>query len=261
MLNTEQAGARIAQLRKQAKFTQETLAEHLGVSPQAVSKWETGTAMPEVALLCALAETLNCGTDDILRPRECAAQSDSTAFAYDETFTPAPANIKMKARNDVRIIDLPACKMVSSGRVGWGDAFEPGGPMERFDKWFTAYDKTRADRFYPRDFMYGPEDGAWVEWAFAVTEIPTGIDGLGVIDFPGGLFAVAVSVDADGKDHGRVHNGIKDWVKASNCFALDMSDTRFCMGHISTPPKARDVMGYHQMDLYVPIRVREAGEK
>ena len=61
MLDTAKAGAWIAELRRQAKFTQESLAERLGVLPQAVSKWETGNAMPEVALLCALAETNELG--------------------------------------------------------------------------------------------------------------------------------------------------------------------------------------------------------
>jgi len=68
MLDTAKAGARIAELRKRAKFTQESLAERLGVSSQAVSKWETGNAMPEVALLCALAQALGCTVNDILEP-------------------------------------------------------------------------------------------------------------------------------------------------------------------------------------------------
>jgi transcriptional regulator with XRE-family HTH domain len=44
-------GERIAQLRKNSGFTQEILANTLGVSPQTVSKWETGTTMPDILLL------------------------------------------------------------------------------------------------------------------------------------------------------------------------------------------------------------------
>ena len=164
--------------------------------------------------------------------------------------------IKKSTRNDVRIIELPACKMITSGRATWDKAFEPGGPMERFDAWFSAYDKTRADAFYSRDFMWGTDD--WVEWACAVTDVPEGIDGLNVIDFPGGLYAVTVSVDGDGKDHDRVRKHMEDWVKQSGCFAVDVSDTRFRMGHITSPACTKAAMGYEQMDLYCPIRMKEA---
>ena len=44
-------GERIAQLRKNSGFTQEILANTLGVSPRTVSKWETGTTMPDILLL------------------------------------------------------------------------------------------------------------------------------------------------------------------------------------------------------------------
>jgi len=170
----------------------------------------------------------------------------------------AAATIKAKARNNVRIIELPACKMVTSGRATWDKAFKPGGTMERFDKWASAHDKTRADAFYSRDFMWGTDD--WGEWGCAVTEIPDHIDGLEVIDFPGGLFAVAVSVDGDGKDHDGVRKSMERWVKDSGCFADDVSDTRFRMGHITSPPATKEAMGYEQMDLYFPIRIKGEDE-
>ncbi len=44
-------GKKIKNLRSQKGITQETLADLLSVSPQAVSKWETGAAMPDILLL------------------------------------------------------------------------------------------------------------------------------------------------------------------------------------------------------------------
>ena len=172
----------------------------------------------------------------------------------------APSRIRPGARNNLRIIELPACRMVSSGRSPWDKAFGPDGPLSRFDQWLTAYSQSYTDHLQVRDLMWGPTSGAWVEWAFAVKEVPDGIDGLEVIDFPGGLFAVAISVDGDGRDHDRVHKGIQKWVRKSGCFALDETGERFCMGSITSPPAARDAMGYHQMDLYFPIRVKGANE-
>lgn len=57
----------LARLRKRAGYTQESLAEALGVSRQAVSKWESGQAMPEAATLVELADLLGCSLDQLMR--------------------------------------------------------------------------------------------------------------------------------------------------------------------------------------------------
>ena len=49
-------GERIASYRKKAGYSQEGLAEQLGVSRQAVSKWETGEATPDAERIIALAK-------------------------------------------------------------------------------------------------------------------------------------------------------------------------------------------------------------
>ena len=61
-------GNRIATLRKEKNMTQSELAEKLGVSPQAVSKWENDLAYPDITLLGSLAEILGCSIDSILKP-------------------------------------------------------------------------------------------------------------------------------------------------------------------------------------------------
>ena len=48
-------GDKIRQLRKGKGISQEVLAQYLGVSFQAVSKWETGTTLPDVTLIPAIA--------------------------------------------------------------------------------------------------------------------------------------------------------------------------------------------------------------
>ena len=52
--------------RKKALMSQETLAERVGVSRQAVSKWETGEASPEIGKLLLLAQTFGVTTDWLL---------------------------------------------------------------------------------------------------------------------------------------------------------------------------------------------------
>ncbi|MCL2058217.1 MAG: helix-turn-helix domain-containing protein [Oscillospiraceae bacterium] len=64
-MDTDKTGARIASMRKERGLTQESLAEMLGVSPQAVSKWENGRALPETALLPGLAKALETSIDSL----------------------------------------------------------------------------------------------------------------------------------------------------------------------------------------------------
>lgn len=58
-------GNKIRELRKARNISQEVLAQYLGVSFQAVSKWENETAMPDVALIPAIASFFGVSTDDL----------------------------------------------------------------------------------------------------------------------------------------------------------------------------------------------------
>lgn len=59
-------GSRIKQLRKSRGMTQDQLAELVGVSPQAVSKWENDISSPDISLLPKLAEIFQVTTDSLL---------------------------------------------------------------------------------------------------------------------------------------------------------------------------------------------------
>ena len=58
-------GDKIRQLRKGKGISQEVLAQYLGVSFQAVSKWETGTTLPDVTLIPAIASFFGVSTDEL----------------------------------------------------------------------------------------------------------------------------------------------------------------------------------------------------
>ncbi len=59
-------GKRIAVFRRQMSMTQDELAEKLGVSAQAVSKWENDLSCPDIMLLPRLAQYLNTSVDVLL---------------------------------------------------------------------------------------------------------------------------------------------------------------------------------------------------
>ena len=58
-MNELTLGIKISTLRKQNNLTQSDLADLLGVSSQAVSKWEMGQSMPDIVTLCKIAEQLD----------------------------------------------------------------------------------------------------------------------------------------------------------------------------------------------------------
>ena len=81
-MNVEKVGKQIAILRKEKGLTQNDLGERLGVSFQAVSKWERGEALPDITLLPDLAKILEITIDFIL----C---SDEKAVEYKGRFSVA----------------------------------------------------------------------------------------------------------------------------------------------------------------------------
>ena len=66
-------GKRIATLRRAKELTQDELAEKLGVSSQAVSKWENDQTCPDISLLPLLANILNISVDELLTGKKAEA--------------------------------------------------------------------------------------------------------------------------------------------------------------------------------------------
>ena len=71
-MNTEKVGSQIMELRKARGMTQGALGERLGVTFQAVSKWERGETLPDTAILVDLADALGTTVDFILTGQEPA---------------------------------------------------------------------------------------------------------------------------------------------------------------------------------------------
>ena len=59
-------GRKIRELRRGKDWTQEQLADFLNVSYQSVSKWETGTAIPDLSFVIPLARLFGVSTDELL---------------------------------------------------------------------------------------------------------------------------------------------------------------------------------------------------
>ncbi len=66
MLDPQVLGPKIQEMRKQLDLTQEQLGKKLGVTAQAVSKWEQGAALPDTALLPGICRILGMSADELL---------------------------------------------------------------------------------------------------------------------------------------------------------------------------------------------------
>lgn len=71
-MNMQNIGKQIEELRRSKNMTQTDLGDRLGVSFQAVSKWERGETLPDTAILVPLAEVLETTVDFILTDGEKA---------------------------------------------------------------------------------------------------------------------------------------------------------------------------------------------
>ncbi len=83
----ETIGERISRLRKNKGYTQEEFSSLLGVTPQAVSKWENGASCPDITLLPKIAEIFSITTDELLtgKKHENANISSPVAEASSQT--------------------------------------------------------------------------------------------------------------------------------------------------------------------------------
>ena len=59
-------GDKLSKLRKENNYTQEQLADILGVSRQAISKWESNITYPETDKLVRMCKLFHCTTDYLL---------------------------------------------------------------------------------------------------------------------------------------------------------------------------------------------------
>lgn len=100
--NSEKIGKFICEQRKSQGLTQKDLANKLGVTDKAVSKWERGLGYPDIELLIPLAKILGVSTNELLMGEKNGASSQAETedianetFHYSTTKTVSKTN-KMK---------------------------------------------------------------------------------------------------------------------------------------------------------------------
>ena len=100
-------GKNLTRCRRAAGLTQEALAEALGVSRQAVGKWEAGAAYPEAEKLPPLADMLHCSLDALLRGAEEPESAAEPEDGAREGGAAAPAAASDPAAAAARFCESP----------------------------------------------------------------------------------------------------------------------------------------------------------
>lgn len=80
----EGIGKRIAESRRNAGLTQEELANRLGVTPQALSKWEKGLSSPDLVMLSSLCEILDVSADYLVGKHRKSITENGSRILQDE---------------------------------------------------------------------------------------------------------------------------------------------------------------------------------
>lgn len=113
-------GSFVAEARRQRGWTQEGLAARLGVSAQAVSKWETEQSMPDVGMLRPLAEALDCTVDELLQGDPAVLKRTPGALVGSRAASSAHAATKVVVRVEDPQKEAPTVITVPIGLVRFG---------------------------------------------------------------------------------------------------------------------------------------------
>lgn len=123
---TVETANRLYELRKKHNLSQEELAERLGVSRQAVSKWERSEASPDTDNLISLAKIYGLSLDELIYGKrdgaeDCKANEDSGYSAIDNNTT---ASSKDGGRNANKDSATDSSKETNSGKKESGNTAE-----------------------------------------------------------------------------------------------------------------------------------------
>ena len=129
MLNQEKIGKFIAERRKNCNMTQKQMAEKLGVSDKAVSKWETGKSMPDNSLLMELCLLLGINVNELLSGEKLSEDNylgkaeENMTNLMEERTTAKKDKKRFWMEMVIGIVGFVAAlfltMILSSGNLGW----------------------------------------------------------------------------------------------------------------------------------------------
>lgn len=96
-------GRFIAEKRKEQKLTQAQLAEKLGITDRAVSKWETGKSLPDAAIMLELCGILKITVNDLLSGEVVSMNNNEYSVKMEKNLLDM---VKQKEESDKRLLKI-----------------------------------------------------------------------------------------------------------------------------------------------------------
>lgn len=132
-MTTLKINEQIAFLRKQKGLTQEELANALGVTNQAVSKWESAQCCPDIQLLPTIAEMFDVSVDELLGYKATSTTADIILELRERIDSlPKGEDFDFTFRTAAALHSILFSKLMAGANPGWDtdDAIEHAGKAE-----------------------------------------------------------------------------------------------------------------------------------
>ena len=160
---------------------------------------------------------------------------------------------------DIMVVRVPSFKAITTGIHSWEDIFKNGGYM--FQLW-QHYHLFRTIIFDCLDFTMVVDDTLGEMICAIKDDIKQeDVSPMEIIDFKGGLYAMAVSIDEDDESIQKVQEKIFQWIENTNCEIDKNRKFMFNMPHLDeNNAYQQDIekgLGYRQMQRYVPIKLKD----
>jgi hypothetical protein len=164
---------------------------------------------------------------------------------------------KLKKAPEVRVIRVNPFRAFTSGIVTTDVMFGT------FVQWQEAH------KHLLKNSMYGAQTFVWIdedkdgrhygEWISAVEDWVSEDDvaPYKLIEFVGGLYAVAVSIDDDGESLLGVYNMIRKWIDSSGFEYEERHECEILMNIQNPDDEFNNALGYKQLEIFIPIKIRE----
>ena len=122
-MDKTQMGNFIKEQRMALGLTQQQLAEQLHVTNKAVSRWETGNAYPDIALLDDLAAALSVSVEELCRGEKLALPSADTNVLLGDVISEVKQQKKDRAAKWIRILCLSTFSVILLAFLFFAGAF------------------------------------------------------------------------------------------------------------------------------------------
>ena len=175
---------------------------------------------------------------------ETAAEADITQ----ETQMSQDVKIGMSKTPDATIVMLPKFRAVASGWQEMGVLFSGGFHMP------TELQQKKII-FGCADFLLFDGKFNWI-WAIQDHVTESDVAPYKIIEFEGGLYATATTIDDDMDSMNEVKARVNSWLKTSG-FVVDVSRGYQCMSQmIYCHEDVEKGLGYNQLQWYIPIKLK-----